>query len=150
MSDYTFMKTGNNITEDNEIPDEAFDMASIMTLFTKKGLQNSSCYVKHSCRPSITAEDIKRGLMIEMFLFSKRPNLLPEVQEVKKALMDDSDSDTEDTELPLTEDITPFSLSPCTCALCKSMNDIYIKWSSFKPNPGIEDILYKNINKVPT
>jgi len=148
------MKTGNNITEDNEIPDEAFDMASVMTLFTKKGLQNSSCYVKHSCRPSITAEDIKRGLMIEMFLFSKRPDLLPEVQEVKKALKGDSDSDNdsdnEDYEIPQTDDNTPFSLSPCPCALCKSMNDIYIKWNTFQPSSVIEDILYRNINKVPT
>ena len=148
MADYTFMKTGDNLVDDDEIPEAVFDMASVMTLFTKKGLENASCYVKHSGRPSITSEDIKRGLMIEMYLFSKRPDLLPEV---KEALMDDSsDSDSPDSELPSTDDDTPFVESPCLCALCKSMNNIYSKWDTFQPSSPIEDILYKNINKVPT
>jgi hypothetical protein len=151
MADYTFMKTGDNmIDDDDEIPEAAFDMASIMTLFTKKGIENTSCYVKHSGRPSITSEDIKRGLMIEMYLFSKRPDLFPEVQEIKEALMEDSDSDSPDSELPETEDNTPFVKSQCTCALCKAMNDVYTRWESFQPQSVIEKILYDNISKVPT
>jgi len=151
MADYTFMKTGDNMVDDDEIPETAIDMAAIMTLFTKKGLQNASCYVKHSARPSITSEDIKRGLMIEMYFFSKRPDLFLEVQEVKEALMDDSeDFDSPDSELPTTGDNTPFTESRCVCALCNAMNGVYSRWESFVPQGVIEEILYKNINKVPT
>jgi len=153
MADYTFMKTGDNMVDDDEIPEAVFNMASVMTLFTKKGLQNASCYVKHSRRPSITSEDVKRGLMIEMYFFSKRPDLLLEVQEVKEALMDDSedsDIDSPDSELPTTDDNTPFEESRCTCALCNAMNGVYSRWEFFVPRGVMEEILYKNINNVPT
>ena len=149
--DYSFMKTGENLVNSDEIDETVIDMASIMTLFTKKGLENSECYVKHCKRPSITPEDIKRGMIIEMFFFSKRPGLFPEVQEVKESLMADDDEDEdEDFVSPAVEDNTPFSESTCPCSMCRAMNGIYLKWNSFQPSSVIEDILYRNINKVPT
>jgi len=145
--DFSFMKTGENLVTDNEIDETVIDMASIMTLFTKKGLENSEYYVKHCKRSSITPEDIKRGLMIEMFFFSKRPGLLTEVQEVKEYLkVEDGD---EDIVFSTGFDNTPFSESTCTCSMCRAMNGIYSKWGNFQPSSVIEDILYRNINKVP-
>ena len=70
MSDYSFMKSGFNTLENNNKYDPNDVVATILH-FIEHATRSASIYVKHSDRNSVTPEDIKRGMMLEIFLFSK-------------------------------------------------------------------------------
>ena len=54
-------------------------------------METASKYVKHSKRNHITSEDLKRGLMMELFVFSQHENLQSQVESIKKYLYEDED-----------------------------------------------------------
>ena len=90
------LKTGFN-TLVPEDPTE--NIASIVLVFMENAIKSADIYVKHAKRNSITAEDIKRGLMLETFFIKQRPNMLEQCEDMKKIIKriqeeDDSDDDT--------------------------------------------------------
>ena len=78
--DYSFMKSGfdNLVHED---PTE--NIASIVLVFMENAVKSAAIYVKHAKRNAITPEDIKRGLMLEVFLMKNRPNMLEQCETMK-------------------------------------------------------------------
>ena len=72
--DITFMKSGfNNLVEEDE---EIENTGSIVMVFMQNAMKSADIYVKHAKRKEITPEDIKRGLMLEVFFMKNRPNML--------------------------------------------------------------------------
>ena len=95
-SDYSFMKTGHNLVED-DTEDLKKDIVAYITLFLENALRSATVYaVKHGKRDSITVEDIKRCMMLEVFLFIKRPGVDQKLGEVKDKLFNEEDEDEED------------------------------------------------------
>ena len=149
--DYSFMKSGfNNLEEE----DPTENIASIVLVFMENAVKSAAIYSKHAKRNTITAEDIKRGLMLETFFIKQRPNMLEQCEEMKKIIkkIQEEDSD-EDNDLDQLSNIyaneeEKFKESECKCPMCNCMNTIYTRWEGFTPESGIEIAMHKHINNI--
>ena len=141
------IKTGFN-TLVPEDPTE--NIASIVLVFMENAIKSADIYVKHAKRNSITAEDIKRGLMLETFFIKQRPNMLEQCEEMKKIIKqiqeeDNSDDEEEDF---ITDEEEEFKESECECPMCCCMNTIYTRWEGFTPESSIERAMFTHINRL--
>ena len=147
-SDFSFMKSGFDNTPFNE--DEVKKNAiSIITHFMEHAIKSASIYVKHAGRKVITPEDIKRALMLETFLFSKRGDVSEKVKKIKKELFEDNDWDEDvswDTDPE--DDVVVFTESKDDCAMCKCFNTIYERWNNWVPENKMMEILKKAIDEI--
>ena len=145
--DYSFMKSGfDNLVQE----DPTENIASIVLVFMENAIKSADIYVKHAKRNSITAEDIKRGLMLETFFIKQRPNMLEQCEEMKKIIRriqeeDDSDEEEEDF---ITDEEEEFKESECQCPMCNCMNTIYTRWEGFTPESSIERAMFTHINRI--
>jgi len=157
--DFSFMKSGfNNLQSNEENEEMEKNVVGTIVHFTENALKTAGFYVKHSGRKIITREDIKRSFMLEVFLFYNRQNLTENIEKIVQELYEDDSSeeegeektdDEETNEIIFEEDIEgTFELSKCKCALCKSLNNIDEKWSSWTPETPIQNILQKHINNM--
>ena len=151
MADYSFMKSGfdNLQTQDDTLE----NTGSIVMVFMENAIKNADIYVKHSKRREITPEDIKRGLMLEVFLMKNRPNMLEQCETMKQKLKDIIRDEEENGEQVFIDDEEPveneeFTESTCNCAMCKCFNTIYSRWEGFTPELPMEKILVKSINAI--
>ena len=73
MSEYNFMKSGGNNLIDVEEYDLEFvkNISTIVVNFMDNALRSASIYIKHCGRNCVLKEDIKRGFMLEIFLFRR-------------------------------------------------------------------------------
>tara|TARA_Y100001970_G_C14225091_1_gene855130 strand:+ start:1828 stop:2253 length:426 start_codon:yes stop_codon:yes gene_type:complete len=141
------MKSGfNNLAEDNT--DYIQNLSSIMVAFTENAVETASKYVKHCKRNHITSEDLKRGLMMELFVFSQRENLQTQVESIKKYLFEEESEDEEEDETIEVEDCDEFEESKCNCIMCQYINNIYTHWESYTPKSQIEEIIKTHINNI--
>jgi len=143
------MKTGfDNLVENNE--DQKYNIIATICHFTENALKTATHFVVHCNRNAITKEDIKRGLILEVFLFGKRGTEMEEIIKIKKDIEEHkNDDDVDISDLTIDDDeITPFSNSICTCALCTHINNIYDKWNQFEPTTDIDKIMQKHINEM--
>ena len=96
--DFTFMKSGfNNLVE----KDETFEnTAAVIMVFMENAVKQASLYVSHTDRKVITKEDVKRGLMLELFLMGKRDDNLEKClsmkENIKQWMNDEDDEEKED------------------------------------------------------
>ncbi len=151
MSDYSFMKTGFNMVENSN--KEFVENATAITFnFMENAIQSASIYIKHAKRHDITTEDIKRTLMLELFLFGKRTDHFQKIKNIKETLLNfDSEEDEEEEEDDFFVDddkIQPFSTSNCDCGMCKCLNNIYIRWETFIPKSNLEKHMKKYIDNM--
>ena len=79
------MKTGFNLVEDDG-RDVVENIASIVLVFMENAVKSADIYVKHSKRTTITSEDIKRGLMLEVFFMKQRPNMIEQCEQMKETI----------------------------------------------------------------
>ena len=166
MSDFSFMKSGFNIVKSNDEKNLQENINIMVATFMSEGVKHAAHYVDHHLtRNCITPEDIKRGMMLEVFLFNNRPDLLNRTDEIKKLIQeyaDDEDEDTEDedaededAEDEYSEDAEDadgekekFSENNCQCAVCKCLNTIYDRWGKWTPQTPFEIIVKKNIDEI--
>ena len=121
MSDFSFMKTGfSNLVEPDVSEETMIQLGGLIMAFMKNGVKIAAEYVKCAGRDGITPDDIKRGLQLEVFHFSKR------------------------------EATGDFTLSTCDCPNCKQVNAVSLLWKHWKPETVLESILQKAINKIST
>tara|TARA_Y100000816_G_C25999494_1_gene522190 strand:- start:404 stop:844 length:441 start_codon:yes stop_codon:yes gene_type:complete len=146
MTDYTFMQSGFDNLESNDIVE---NVSAIISYFAENSLKTSATYVKHAKRNGITKMDIKKAMQLEVFLFSKRKNLTEEVLQIKNKLKeyDSDDEDLDDLIIP-DEELDEFQNSSCSCVLCKTLNNIEIKWSKFNPTEPMQKLLKKHIDAI--
>ena len=145
--DFTFMKSGfNNLVE----KDETFEnTAAVIMVFMENAVKQAALYVSHTDRKVITKEDVKRGLMLELFLMGKRDDNLEKCLSMKeniKQWMNDED-DEEEEENEEDEDVE-FEESNCDCPICNVMNNIYDRWDTFQPSSDVEKIIHKHLSNM--
>ena len=143
----TEIKTGFN-TLVPEDPTE--NIASIVLVFMENAVKSADIYVKHSKRTTITSEDIKRGLMLEVFFMKQRPNMIEQCEQMKetiKKIQDEEDDSDDEMEIYGDEDEV-FKESECTCPMCGCMNTIYTRWDTFTPETAIERAMAKHIENI--
>ena len=153
-TDFSFMKTGFDLVNNKEETKQ--NIVAMVTAFTEKALRTACIYVKHSPRNMVMLEDIKRSMMLEVFMFTKRPGIMEETASIRQQLFapiteddieddiaaDENDIDIED------DDDTIFCESECDCALCKCINTIYDRWVVWTPSNPWEIILKTHIDKM--
>ncbi len=148
-SDYSFMKSGFNMVEESDPENMEQNVIVLVATFMTEGLKHASYYVKHhKTRDSITPEDIKRGMMLEVFLFNNRPDLLEKTNEIKSLIYDEYDDDDDAEEDIETDNDVEFSESDHDCAITKCMNTIYTRWDNWIPKTPFETIIKNNIDKM--
>jgi len=140
------MKSGfDNINHDDE--EKAKDIASTLVHFSENALNHGALYIKHCKRNCILPEDIKRSMMLEMFMFTKRDNLEKKINAIKEEIYDDeSDEEIIFNEPDKKEDA--FCESKCKCAMCKCMNTIYTRWEKWEPETSMQAILKRHIDNI--
>lgn len=147
----TEMKTGFNLVQDDG-QDIIENIASIILVFMENAVKSADIYVKHAKRQSITAEDIKRALMLEVFFMKQRPNMLEQCEEmketIKKIIEEDEDSDEEMEIYDDNDDDEVFKESECSCPMCGCINTIYTRWQNFTPETTIEIAMANHIENI--
>ena len=86
MTDYSFMKSGFDNLESKD--DTLENIGSIVMVFMENAIKSADIYVKHAKRTQITPEDIKRGLMLEVFFMKQRPNMVEQCEEMKQKIQE--------------------------------------------------------------
>lgn len=74
--------------------------SAIMT-FMSYAIKSSSIYVEHSKKQVVTLDDIRRAMMIEVFMYFERPDLLMRTAEWRQIILEDlqnEESEEEDEE----------------------------------------------------
>lgn len=142
------IKTGFNLLEPED-PTE--NIASILLVFMENAVKSVDIYVKHAKRNSITAEDIKRGLMLEVFFMKQRPNMLEQCEKMKETIqkiLDEEDDSDEEIEIYQEVEDEEFKESECKCPMCGCINTIYQRWEGFTPETPIERAMFNHINRI--
>jgi hypothetical protein len=155
MSDYTFMKSGFDMLQNDNQTDDGEDfqknLMSILVAFGENAMKTASIYLKHhKDRNVILPEDIKRAMMLEMFLFKNRDNLSEHCVEVKNTLFSSVSTDS-DEDIMFDEDTdeeVEFSENNCNCPVCHTINNMYEKWESLEPSTPIEEIMKYHIENI--
>lgn len=151
MSDFTFMRAGfDNLQDASNEEAMKKNIVSIVVKFSEGAMITAAKYVAHcNYRNVVLPEDLKRGMMLEMFLFKHRDNLLEEIEQIKEELFNseiggdvDLDGyDEDDEELEFTE-------SECGCAICGAINNIYEHWKTLEIQSPYETMLKKHIENM--
>ena len=158
--DYTFMKTGNDLTNQNELDDESvIDIITLVTTFSQNSIVSASKYVEHANRTVITPKDIQIAMKFEVFQFLERDNQ-ELLQKNKEEITDDyykTVEEQKEQEFEYEKEIDnlidnnteeTFCKSICKCEICKQMNYIEKAWVNWEPTTNLEKILKIHISKI--
>ena len=151
MADYSFMKSG---FDNLESKDETLEnIGSLVMVFMENAMKSADIYVRHAKRKQITPEDIKRGLMLEVFFMKQRPNMLEQCEEMKKMIQEIIKDEEENGEEVFIdgeeeEEEEEFTESTCECPMCNCFNTIYTRWENFTPEQPMEIIMAKHISSM--
>ena len=155
MSDYSFMRSGfDNIQDAVDEEEMKKNVVAIIVKFSEGALKTAAKYVDHcEDRTVIMPEDIKRAMMLEMFLFKHRENLLDEVEAIKQELFEEEEEEEEDLSYGYDADSDvdeepEFSESQCTCPICRAMNNIYTTWENLEVTSPYEVLLKQHIENM--
>lgn len=153
-TDFTFMKSGFDMVEINDEEEFKKNIVSIMLHFTENAAKSAAIYVEHAGRKYITTEDIKRGLMLEAFLFAHRTQKQEEIEKIKEELYGTSLDHIDETELEWSnsmdsdDETNHFTESQDDCGICKCFNGIYDRWDNWEPENQIMTILKSRISEI--
>jgi len=142
------MKTGFDLVDNGELDKQR--IVAMVTAFTDKAVRSACIFVKHSKRDMVTVEDIKRAMMLEVFMFMKRPGIQEETEEIRRQIFygdsDDEDESGDEGAEEEADEEAEFRESECACALCKCINNIYDRWNPWVPTNTWQTILRKHID----
>jgi hypothetical protein len=147
MTDYAFMKSGFDNIDNGDDEEKAKDFMSILVHFSENALNHSALYIKHCKRNCITPEDIKRGMMLEMFMFTKRDNLKEKIEAIKDEIYGDDEDETIVINEPDRKE-DAFKESNCECAMCLCMTNVYKRWAKWSPETPVQEILQRHIENI--
>jgi len=134
--------------------------SAIMT-FMSYAIKSSSIYVEHSKRQVVTQDDIKRAMMIEVFMYFDRHDLLIRTAEWRQIILEDlqneeseedeeeseSECDAKDEEEKMIEEDKKNKVK-CDCDICSQMNDIVEKWQYYEPKDELGKVFKKHIDLI--
>ena len=90
MSNYEFMRTGKDLLPQLYTDISEDDILSMINLFISNAILTAEKYSRLCQRTCITKEDIDYGIKYEVYVFFHRPNLINEIDAIKKELNDNT------------------------------------------------------------
>ena len=176
MTDWSFMKTGNDPTQHISQPDTSLvkAYASIFLTFSQHGLAHAGNYTVGKGRRVVTVDDIKRGMKYEVFKFMDRDDNLDNIEKWKNIIEseqeEDSDSLSIESELSDVDDDNQAISNDdnndddnddicCDNDICdddvvinkvfiEEMDNIDSKWEEWVPQNHFESALRERINQM--
>lgn len=142
-----------NVLEQEEL--EINVTSSIMTFMTYS-IKSASIFIEHSGRTIITPDDIKRSMMVEVFMYFDRKDLKIRVNEWRNIILNElsnieeieseDESEDENTESDIVEKEENKKI--CSCNVCSLMNDIKDRWEYYNPEDEMGKIFKKHIDNI--
>ena len=81
--DYSFMKSGfDNVNPPKLDNNYIQNVTTLVTYFAENALRTSGMYTLHSNRKIVTTKDIKRAMMLEVFIYTKRPDFIDKCKKI--------------------------------------------------------------------
>ena len=160
------IRTGMGNYELNNLEKEEIEInvTSMVMTFMSYAMKTSAIYVEHSKRKVITVRDIKRAMMLEVFLYFNREDLEETVTEWRRDIIQDlqaqdlqaqdeteSESEQEEETEEETEEYPETSVSDeekCDCDLCQRINGIDEYWQTYNPTDPLGKILKEQIDQM--
>ena len=154
------IRTGMGNYELNNLEREEIEInvTSMVMTFMSYAMKTSAMYVEHSKRKVITVRDIKRAMMLEVFLYFNRDDLEENLMEWRRDIIqdlqaqdDDTESEQEDETEDETEEYPETSISDeekCDCDLCQRINGIDEYWQTYNPTDPLGKILKEHIDQM--
>ena len=154
------IRTGMGNYELNNLEREEIEInvTSMVMTFMSYAMKTSAMYVEHSKRKVITVRDIKRAMMLEVFLYFNREDLEETVTEWRRDIIQDLQAqdlqaqvETEDETEDETEEETDTCISDeekCDCDLCQRINGIDEYWQTYNPTDPLGKILKEHIDQM--
>lgn len=159
------IRTGMGNYELNNLEREEIEInvTSMVMTFMSYAMKTSAIYVEHSKRKVITVRDIKRAMMLEVFLYFNREDLEENLMEWRRDIIQDlqaqdlqtQDDETEDEIEDETEDDTEedpeiciSDEEKCDCDLCQRINGIDEYWQTYNPTDPLGKILKEHIDQM--
>ena len=159
------IRTGMGNYELNNLEKEEIEInvTSMVMTFMSYAMKTSAMYVEHSKRKVITVRDIKRAMMLEVFLYFNRDDLEENLMEWRRDIIQDlqaqdlqtQDDETEDEIEDETEDDTEedpeiciSDEEKCDCDLCQRINGIDEYWQTYNPTDPLGKILKEHIDQM--
>ena len=160
----TKIMTGQDTGDLNVLEREELEInitSSIMT-FMSYSIKSSSIFVEHSGRTIITPDDIKRAMMVEVFMYFDRPDLKLRIGEWRNIILNEmkdemsedekTDDECENTSINRVESEESEESEEvkkiCSCDVCDLMNVIQDKWQYYNPTDEMGKILKKHIDSM--
>ena len=110
-------------------------------------LSTGAAYILPSRSPKRMS--MRRAMMMEVFVFTKRPEILEKVKQMREDLFKNEEESSDEENEFICEDNQEFKESECKCALCNCLNTIKTKWIAWEPQNDFEIIFKNNIDKIP-
>ena len=155
------IRTGMGNYELNNLEREEIEInvTSMVMTFMSYAMKTSAMYVEHSKRKVITVRDIKRAMMLEVFLYFNRDDLEENLMEWRRDIIQDlqaqdeteSESEQEEDTEDETEEYPETSVSDeekCDCDLCQRINGIDEYWQTYNPTDPLGKILKEHIDQM--
>ena len=162
------IRTGMGNYELNNLEREEIEInvTSMVMTFMSYAMKTSAMYVEHSKRKVITVRDIKRAMMLEVFLYFNRDDLEENLMEWRRDIIqdlqaqdlqaqdeteDETEDDTESEQEEETEEYPETSVSDeekCHCDLCQRINGIDEYWQTYNPTDPLGKILKEHIDQM--
>lgn len=145
------IKTGfDNDLNNLEKEELKINVTSSILSFMEYAIKTAEIYVSHSNRKVINNKDIKKAMMLEVFLYFDRINLNDTVQKWRNTLLYELDNDEnyiseEDNEEDEEEET---NIKMCECEVCKHINSIEEKWIIYEPSDELGKIFKKHIDNI--
>ena len=140
----------NNDLNNLEKEELKVNVTSSILSFMEYAIKTAEIYVSHSNRKVINNKDIKKAMMLEVFLYFDRINLNDTVQKWRNTLLYELDNDEnyiseEDNEEDEEEET---NIKMCECEVCKHINSIEEKWIMYEPSDELGKIFKKHIDNI--
>ena len=153
------IRTGMGNYELNNLEREEIEInvTSMVMTFMSYAMKTSAMYVEHSKRKVITVRDIKRAMMLEVFLYFNREDLEETVTEWRRDIIqdlqaqDETEDETEEDTEEETEEDPETCISDeekCHCDLCQRINGIDEYWQTYNPSDPLGKILKEHIDQM--
>lgn len=144
------MKTGfDQVDVENSQTTEFKDkVQSILMVLLEKAIGSAAMYMKAAGRNTLTAMDMKYGMMYEAHEFFSRDDLEEKFAEFYEASSEDEDSDGEDGPTEVDEDDEPFTKATSDDPVIVKMNRYCDEWKSWHPTDPIQLALKNTIDAM--
>lgn len=139
----------NNDLNNLEKEELKVNVTSSILSFMEYAVKTAEIYVTHSNRKIIDTKDIKKAMMLEVFVYFDRGDLNTNLQKWRNTLLYELDNDEnyisdEDEE----EEDEEINIKICECEVCKHINSIEEKWKMYEPSDELGKIFKKHIDTI--